>query len=344
MVSNTSGEGQSGIWQGPSDDVVVPFNTSQKGIMGRVTRLGPAVDAILKRHDYPLPVAEILGEALALTALLGTALKFGGKLILQTKTDGPLNFLVVNFETPGHLRGYAGFDAEKTTALMKGSEGIVDKGKLFGHGHLAMTIDPGGDMDRYQGIVAMEGQPLSAAALTYFRQSEQLPTYIRLAVARHVQPGNANGPVEEAPYTWRAGGLLLQHLPQEGGKQASEPVENEDGSLGVAGDQDEAWQRTRILAATVEDHELLDPTLAPDRLLYRLFHEEGVRAYEARPISERCGCSQERVEDVVGRFDPEQLNELRDDNGDIVVTCEFCSTVYHFEPKEGGAPETETSK
>ncbi|MEO1205033.1 MAG: Hsp33 family molecular chaperone [Pseudomonadota bacterium] len=335
MASNETDETTGGIWQGPADDVVVPFNTQQQGIMGRVARLGPAVDAILKRHDYPLPVAGTLGEALTLTGLLGTALKFGGKLILQTKTDGPLNFLVVNFETPGYLRGYAGFDLEKTQALMKESGTVVDKGKLFGHGHLAMTIDPGGDMDRYQGIVAMEGQSLSAAALTYFRQSEQLPTYIRLAVARHVQPGEVSDAENQSRYKWRAGGLLVQHLPQEGGKPSVGPIEKEDGSLNLHGDQDEAWQRTRILAATVEDHELLDPTLPPDRLLYRLFHEEGVRAYEARPIAERCGCSQQRVTDVISRFDPKQLDELRDDNGDIVVTCEFCSSVYYFEP---GAP------
>ncbi|MEL7048214.1 MAG: Hsp33 family molecular chaperone [Pseudomonadota bacterium] len=325
-------------WRGPDDDLVVPFQTSEQGIIGRVARLGPSVDAILKRHDYPLPVAEVLGEALVLTSLLGTALKFGGKLILQTKTDGPLSFLVVNFATPGQLKGYASFDADKTREMMGDGDGAVNKGALLGHGHLAMTIDPGGDMDRYQGIVAMEGQSLSAAALTYFRQSEQLPTYIRLAVARDVQTGpnttdeNDSGSSASTPFLWRAGGLLIQHLPQEGGKTAETAAENPDGSLVIAGDQAEAWQRTRVLAATVEDHELLDPTVTPDRLLYRLFHEEGVRAYEAHPIEERCGCSKERVVDVISRFDPEQLTELRDDNGDIVVTCEFCSSVYKFDP------------
>lgn len=316
-------------WVGPADDIVVPFQTSARGVMGRIVRLGPAIDAILKRHDYPLPVAENLGEALALTAMLGTTLKFGGKLILQTKTDGPLSFLVVNFETPGNLRGYAGFDVERTRALMADSPRGIDKGRLFGEGYLAMTIDPGGDMDRYQGIVALENQSLSSAALAYFRQSEQLPTYIRLAVARHVDAASTDTSEGGAPpFTWRAGGLLLQHLPHEGGRTPAEAVEKSDGSLELHGDADEAWQRTRLLAATVEDHELLDPTLSPDRLLYRLFHEESVRAHKARPIVDRCGCSREKVLDVIGRFDADQLADLQDETGAIVVTCEFCSTRY----------------
>ncbi len=328
------------LWSGLSDDFVVPFQTSTRGIMGRLSRLGPAVDQILKRHDYPLPVAENLGEELVLTAMLGTALKFGGKLILQTKTDGPLNFLVVNFDTPDGVRGYAGFDAEATAALMAQSPKGVDKGRLFGTGHLAMTIDPGGDMDRYQGIVSLENQSLSAAALNYFRQSEQLPTYIRLAVARHVHAGPVDtdatagagaGAGSDGNFTWRAGGLLLQHLPREGGRAAAEASEQADGSLELDGDADEAWQRTRILAATVEDHELLDPTLTPDRLLYRLFHEEGVRAFQARPIEDRCGCSREKVAQVIARFDPDQLADLRDETGAVVVTCEFCSTRYRFD-------------
>lgn len=316
-------------WSGPHDDIILPFQTDQAGIMGRVARLGPAVDAILKRHDYPQAVAETLGEALVLTAMLGTALKFGGKLILQTKTDGPLNFLVVNYETPGNLRGYAGFDAARMQPMMAPDGSVSNKGALLGAGHLAMTIDPGGDMDRYQGIVSLDNQSLSAAALTYFRQSEQLPTYIRLAVARHVhaQDGGSGKPA----FTWRAGGLLLQHLPHEGGRTSHEAKENTDGSLVLNGDHDDAWQRTRILAATVEDHELLDPTLTPDRLLYRLFHEEGVRAHEARAIADRCGCSRERVASVISGFGNEQLADLRDEDGAIVVTCEFCSSVYRFD-------------
>lgn len=343
--SGRSAKSPPDVWSGPSDDLVVPFQTDQKGIMGRIVRLGPAVDAILNRHDYPLPIAENLGEALALTAMLGTTLKFGGKLILQTKTDGPLNFLVVNFETPGYLRGYAGFDADRTRAFIEAGAYAADKGRLFGDGYLAMTIDPGGDMDRYQGIVAMEGQSLSAAALTYFRQSEQLPTYIRLAVAREIRPGTpsdsaAPDAASAENVTWRAGGLLLQHLPREGGKPATDAVELADGSLRIDGDQDEAWQRTRILAATVEDHELLDPSLPVDRLLYRLFHEEGVRAQEAREIAERCGCSREKVADVLSRFDAEHLADLRDDNGHIVVTCEFCSSVYRFEDNKDAPDPT----
>ncbi len=166
-----------------ADDLVLPFRTEALGVTGRLVRLGGLVDQILSRHDYPQPVSEALGEAIALTGLLGSAIKFNGKLILQTKTDGPLGFLVVDFESPGRLRGYAAFDAARTAEL--GAITAKDQGRLLGSGHMALTIDPGGRMDRYQGVVGLAAEPLVAAARTYFRQSEQLPTFIRLAVARH---------------------------------------------------------------------------------------------------------------------------------------------------------------
>ena len=168
------------------DDLVLPFRTVKSDVVGRVVRLGPLVHAILSRHAYPEPVSYALGEALALTAMLGSALKSTAKLILQTKTDGPLDFLVADFEQPGRVRGYANFD--KADAELAGTKGRGDQGALLGTGHLAMTIDPGGGRDRYQGIVAIGREPLLTAAHEYFRQSEQLPTFIRLAVARHYGP------------------------------------------------------------------------------------------------------------------------------------------------------------
>ena len=202
----------------------------------------------------PEPVSHALGEALALTAMLGSALKTEpGKLILQTKTDGPLDFLVADFEAPGKLRGYANFD--KADAGLAEAKGRGDQGALLGKGHVAMTIDPGGDKDRYQGIVALEREPLVDAAHTYFRQSEQLPTFIRLAVARHYGPGR--GRCARAVWHWRAGGLMIQQLPREGGKREDVRSTSEE-------DDEENWNRARHLAATVEDHELLDPMLAPN--------------------------------------------------------------------------------
>ena len=217
------------IGSGIIDDVVLPFQTVQSGVTGRLVRLGSVVDTVLNRHDYPQPVGEALGQALALGALLGTALKFDGRLIIQTKSDGPLGFLVVNYETPdsgthGQVRGYASFDAERLAAGMAGSA-PGQQAALLGHGHLAMTIDPGGDMDRYQGIVALEGTSLTGAALNYFRQSEQLPTYLRLAVARHFVAG-ANG--APGSWAWRAGGLMIQYLSRTGGKERPEAQSDED--------------------------------------------------------------------------------------------------------------------
>ncbi len=252
---------------------MLPFRTVKSDVVGRVIRLGSVVDAILSRHAYPEPVSHALGEALALTGMLGSALKEGAKLILQTKSDGPLDFLVADFEQPGKLRGYANFD--KANAALAETRDRGDQGALLGKGHLAMTIDPGGGRDSYQGIVALASEPLVTAAHTYFRQSEQLPTFMRLAVARHYGPAEGSG---ARRWHWRAGGLMIQQLPREGGKRE---LEGEAHDLSLEGDDDENWNRARHLAATVEDHELLDPTLSPERLLYRLFHEEGVRVVPA---------------------------------------------------------------
>ncbi len=297
------------------DDVIVPFRTEASGISGRLVRLGPAVDDILKRHDHAHDaVAEVLGEAVALTALLGSALKFNGKLILQTRSEGPLGFFVTNYQVPGQLRGYASFYADR---VPEGAQPPTDHGELLGKGHLALTIDPGAEMDRYQGIVSLDATPLSDAALTYFRQSEQLPTFIKLAVAKHQSGGDSE-------WRWRAAGLMVQHVSPEGGKPPPEDAPDDF----LLGDDDDDWQRVAILAATVEDHELLDPTLTPERLLYRLFHEEGVRVMEDQPLVSYCQCSDERVRGLIETFSPEQVDEMRDENGDVVVTCEFCKRSY----------------
>lgn len=312
-----------------ADNLVLPFQTVQSGVSGRIVRLGSVVDAILNRHDYPQPAGEALGQSLALAALLGTALKFEGRLIVQTKSDGPLGFLVVNYETPGFVRGYASFDKERLAALTDEEKG-AEQAALLGHGHLAMTIDPGGDMDRYQGIVALEGTSLTEAALAYFRQSEQLPTYLRLAVARHFVAG-ADG--EPGTWAWRAGGLMLQYLSRTGGKARPQASTDEDEAR-MAGELDEDWNRVRLLAATVEDHELVDPTLPPERLLYRLFHEEGVAVAAGRPIGEYCQCSRGRVAAFLKSFGGAELSDMREADGSIGVTCEFCSTRYSFAAEE----------
>ena len=307
-MTEPSSEGRIGLAI-PGDDLILPFQADQAEVVGRLVKLGPTVDTILSRHDYPEPVSQLLGQAAALTALLGAALKFEGKFILQASTDGPVDLLVADYQVPGGLRGYARFSPERLAAL-------PPDGRLLGEGQLAMTIDRGVETERYQGVVPLEGETLTEAADTYFRQSEQLPTFIRLAVARHYRAGSGS-----RPWTWRAGGLLVQKLTREGGR-----VTTSEAAL-----EEEDWTRARALAETVEDHELLDPMLPPDRLLYRLFHEEQVRAYRAIPLESYCSCSRERVDELLRRFSAEDLAEMVVD-GEVRVTCEFCNSRYHFDP------------
>src|SRR4051794_33286222 len=185
----------------PVDDAVLPFEVDTLDLRGRLTRMGPALDDILTKHDYPAPVCKLLGEAIVLATLLGSSLKFDGRFILQTQTDGPVSFLIVDFQAPDRLRAYARFDKRR---LRDGQ----DSGQLLGKGHLAMTIDQGADMSRYQGLVALEGGNLEDAAHEYFLRSEQIPTRVRLAVGEEWRGGD--GP----RHRWRAGGMLMQFLPK----------------------------------------------------------------------------------------------------------------------------------
>lgn len=309
------------------DDIVLPFRTEKSRAVGRLVRLGSSVDTILAGHDYPEAVSEILGQALALTAMLSAAMKPGGKLSLQTKTDGPLRVLISDIELPGRMRGYASFDRDRVAELAKA--GRVQQGALLGAGALALTFDPGDGRDSHQGVVPLDGHSLTAAANTYFRQSEQLPTFIRLAVARHRLPGAAD------TWHWRAGGLILQHLDASPGDDAEDRAED---------DASDDWQRARILAATVEDHELLDPMLAPERLLLRLFHEEGVRTFARQPIDAHCRCSRERVQMFLNRFGRDELADMREPDGSVSVTCEFCSKRYAFALEEIGSSPANDAK
>src|SRR3954449_933617 len=253
----------------PVDDAVLPFEVSSLDLRGRLTRMGPALDDILTKHDYPAPVGKLLGEAIVLTTLLGSSLKFDGRFILQTQTDGPVSFLIVDFQAPDRLRAYARFDAAR---LAPG----LDSGGLLGRGHLAMTIDQGADMSRYQGLVALEGGSLEDAAHEYFLRSEQIPTRVRLAVGEEFRGG------EGGKHRWRAGGILLQFLPKapERARQPDlNPGDAPEGTQAHTLAQDDAWVEGQSLIGTVEDVELIDPDLSGERLLYRLFHERGVRVF-----------------------------------------------------------------
>ncbi len=311
------------------DDVVVPFTLDELDSRGRIVRLGPALDSILTRHNYPAPVARLLGEAVVLASLIGSSLKFEGRFILQTQTDGPVNLIVVDLDAPDGIRGYARFDADAVMLAIE--RGETRPGQLLGKGHLAMTIDQGSYMDRYQGIVALEGGSLEDVAHGYFQQSEQIPTLVRLAVAEHSVRG-------ERGSHWRAGGALVQFLPPHGQSAMPDLPGDGDFSNPETADpdfvEDDKWTTTRSLLSTVGDDELADPELSAERLLFRLFHETGVRVFEPIALEERCTCSAERIEAMLrDNFSAEERADMVVD-GEIEVVCEFCSTDYHFRPHE----------
>lgn len=316
------------------DDVAVPFTLDTLDSRGRVVRLGEVLDSILARHDYPEPVARLLGEAVVLAALVGSSLKFEGRFILQAQTDGPVNLIVVDLEAPDGLRGYARFDADAVRDAV--AAGATRPGQLLGHGHLAMTVDQGAHMNRYQGIVALEGGSLEDVAHAYFLQSEQIPTLVRLAVAEHALRG-------EARSRWRAGGVLVQFLPPHGERGLPDLPGDGDFDNPDTADPDftesDKWARTKALVGTVGDDELADPDLSAERLLFRLYHETGVRVFEPIGLEERCTCSAERIEAMLrDNFSAEERAEMVVD-GEIEVVCEFCSADYHFKPHEFGATE-----
>jgi molecular chaperone Hsp33 len=321
------------------DDTILPFEVNSLDLRGRIVRLGPAVDAILTSHDYPLPVAKLLGEAIVLTVMLGSALKFEGRFILQTQSDGPVRMLVVDFTAPSKVRACARFDAARVAVAIAAN--AAEPGQLLGHGHLAMTIDQGADMSRYQGLVPLEGGDLEQAAHEYFSRSEQIPTRVRLAVAEEFRAGDGG-----SRRRWRAGGILLQFLPKssERARQADlDPGDAPPGTEPHELPEDDAWVEGRSLVATIDDVELIDPALSSERLAYNLFHEHGVRVFRAAPVEAQCSCSRQNVEAMLRSFSQGDRDDMVE-QGKITVTCEFCSSTYEFTPDEVAATEPASSR
>jgi molecular chaperone Hsp33 len=301
------------------DDAVVPFAVEPLDVRGRVARLGACLDHILAKHAYPTPVARLAGEACVLTVLLATSLKIEGRFQLQTRGDGAINMLVVDFDAPDRLRALARFDADKLGDRTRTTD-------LIGTGHLAVTVEQGNGAPRYQGIVALQGQGLEDAARQYFDQSAQIPTRVRLAVAENVTGAGTK---------WRAGGIMTQFLPRSAQRRIRadiDPGDAPDGLKLAPPPADGAWIEAEALLATVEDHELVDPALSSERLLYRLFHEHGVKVFEAQGVRAACRCSNERIKAMLDRFTPFERRDMTGDNGLIGVTCEFCSTYRAFDP------------
>mgnify|MGYP001164700766 CR=1 FL=1 len=292
----------------PVDDLAAAFQIEGWPVRGRIVRLGETIDAILSAHAYPEPVAALLGEACALAALVGSSLKFEGRLIVQAQGDGPVRYVVADYDTSGQMRGYCRFDEDEVAAA---SQGFARPGarSLLGQGVFVMTLDRGPDFERTQGITPIEGESLSLAAEHYFQQSEQIPTKVRLAVGSVVTDAGAG---------WRAGGALIQLIAGDDARGSTEEV----------------WDRSRALFQTLADDELLDPTITPETLLYRLFHEDGVRLEDARALVAQCRCSRERIASVLTSFDPAERADMVEADGKIRVTCEYCATVYELAPEE----------
>ena len=288
------------------DDLVATFQLEGQPARGRIVRMGAVVDDILKRHDYPEAVANLLGEACALAALVGASLKFEGKLIVQAQGDGPVRYVVVDYDTSGALRGYCRYDADEVAAVSKGFA-RPGAGTLLGKGVFVMTVDPVGAKDRYQGITPIEGETLALCAEQYFAQSEQVPTRVRLAVAELQDAGGAR---------WRAGGMLIQNIAEDDAR----------------GSTREGWERAEMLFSTLGEDELVDPQIPPETLLYRLFHEEGVRLFTAKPLRAFCRCSEAGVVGMLRSFPEADRADMVEADGSIHVTCEYCSRVYDVEP------------
>lgn len=297
-------------------DRCLPFEIEGADVRGQTVRLHRSIDQVLKQHDYPAPVSIFVGEILSLAVMLGVSLKFNGRLSLQTKGDGPISMVVADFFAPGTVRAYARFEEAKVAAAVEAAEGKrLTVPELLGKGQFTMVIDQGADTEIYQGIVALEGDDITQCVETYFQQSEQIATSFKVAVSEvFTQEGQS----------WTAGAIMIQHLPKSGeGK-----VEREDTPA-------EIWNRVNILMSTTEDHELTDPSLSSEELLYRLFHEDGVRAFEAVYVEPGCTCGEDKVRNVLSGFDVAERDHMVVD-GVIEVTCEFCNSVYDFKPDEFG--------
>lgn len=295
------------------DDLAAGFQIEGWPVRGRLVRLGATIDTILSAHAYPEPVAALLGEACALAALVGSSLKFEGRLIVQAQGDGPVRYVVADYDTSGSLRGYCRFDADE---VARASTGFSRPGakSLLGKGVFIMTLDQGPDFDRHQGITPIEGESLSLCAEHYFAQSEQIPTRVRLAVGQAVCL-DAGG---RQSSQWRAGGAMIQMVAGDSAR----------------GSTDDVWDRSRALFSTLGDDELIDPTIAPETLLFRLFHEDGVRLEEARPLTALCRCSRDRITSVLGSFSETERADMVEADGRIRVTCEYCASVYEIMPED----------
>lgn len=318
------------------DDMIMPFQLDRAGMRGRVARLDVTLDQILTQHDYPPAVCALVAEAVLLTALIGQAVKLRWRFSLQIRGEGGVRLIATDYfapEEPGapaEIRAFASYDAD----VVADADGAPFD--LLGGGIFGVTIDQGPDMSPYQGVTPLTGGSLSACAETYFAQSEQLATRFMIEAAQAVLPGGET--------QWRAGGVMIQQLPADGGRTPDAPS-GVDGlmtgdDIAVMGDREEDWSRVAVLLSTVETIELVGPHVSPETLLIRLFHEEGPRVYEAQSVAFGCTCSAERVRDALAQYTTEELGDMIEDDGEIKADCQFCGAKYAFDAAALAADRT----
>ena len=318
------------------DDTVLPFQLDRSDVRGRVARLDGVLDQVLEQHTYPPEIEALVAEACLLTALIGQTIKLRWKLSLQVRGDGPARLIATDYYgptengEPARIRAYASYDADRL-------EAGVDPFSQIGKGYFAVLIDQGEGNVPYQGITPIAGGSLSSCAQSYFAQSEQLPTRFELAFGRNSAPGEDD--------TWRAGGVMLQVMPKASPFAASEGT-GEDGLLQhediLDGDEGENWIRANALLDTVDQLELVGPSVAPSELLVRLFHEEAPRVFDAQPVKFGCTCSEDRVRQSLSIYSAKDIGHMTDESGDVTADCQFCGAHYVLDPKTVGF-EAETA-
>ena len=305
---------------GAADDTIATFQLEGRPVRGRIVRFGAVADAIVGAHDYPESVARLVGEAALIAALVGDSLKFDGKLIIQAsgpsaqgrqvEGQGAVGFVVADYVPGEGVRAYAKYDVDRVKTLETIEGGPVGADRLLSGGNFAMTIDPGPGRERYQGVTAVTGSSLAESAEHYFVQSEQVPSRLKLAVGRQVVDGGRQ--------IWRAGGALIQRIAGDD----------------MRGETDADFDHARVLFDTLSDDELIDPGLTSGRVLFRLFHEEGVRVEDVHAVRRRCACRQERLAELLARFPSDDRNHMAREDGTVAMTCEYCNREWTFTAEE----------
>jgi len=313
------------------DDTVLPFQLDVSDIRGRVVRLDGALDEILSQHQYPPQIEALVAEAALLTALIGQSIKLRWKLSLQVRGKGPARLIATDYYgpsdegEPARIRAYASYDADRLDPDASAYSQVGD-------GYFAVMLDQGAGMTPYQGFTPIAGTSLSDCAQTYFAQSEQLPTRFALTFGKSQMPGQ--------PAQWRGGGVMLQHMPQVGQSVASPEGTGEGGLLThtdiLAGEPAENWTRVNALLDTVEELELIGPTVAPTELLVRLFHEESPRVFDATPVHFGCSCSADKVRQTMSIYSQKDIVHMTTPEGIVTADCQFCGAHYEFDPKTLG--------